>query len=144
MIEIPETRFQSKAQGSYLDLSITADDMVELCLEYKDHPEGSLASNIGMANSVSFKLSHALDEQESSSRTTLGADTILGSDGGLSLKMMSYRPVVSCRGTLSFTGQRNMKEIMKKMSAENVKRNFGRRGVPGVRVLLPLKFTSSG
>lgn len=48
MIEVPETNLQSEPQGSYLDLSTTADDMVELCLEYKDHPEGSLASNIGM------------------------------------------------------------------------------------------------
>ncbi|KAL9580216.1 MAG: hypothetical protein Q9212_004627 [Teloschistes hypoglaucus] len=65
------------------------------------------------------------------------------SSGRLSLTMMSYRPVVSCRGYLSFTGQKNMAEIMKKMSAEKAKRNFGRRGTPGVRVALPLKFTST-
>ncbi|KAL8771245.1 MAG: hypothetical protein Q9194_004938 [Teloschistes cf. exilis] len=112
VIEVPETKLQSAPQGSYLDLSTAADDMVELCLEYKDHPEGSHASNIG-------------------------------SSGGLSLKMMSYRPVVSCRGYLSFTGGKNMEEIMKKMSAENVKRNFGRRGLPGVRVVLPITFTST-
>lgn len=144
MIEVPETKLQSAPQGSYLDLSTAADDMVELCLEYKDHPEGSHASNIGMANAVSFKLSHAGDEHQKSSRAKLESDSIIGSSGGLSLKMMSYRPVVSCRGYLSFTGGKNMEEIMKKMSAENVKRNFGRRGLPGVRVVLPITFTSSG
>ncbi|KAL9583582.1 MAG: hypothetical protein Q9203_005022 [Teloschistes exilis] len=33
VIEVPETKLQSAPQGSYLDLSTAADDMVELCLE---------------------------------------------------------------------------------------------------------------
>ncbi|KAL8727530.1 MAG: hypothetical protein Q9181_005678 [Wetmoreana brouardii] len=46
-IEVPETPVLSKAQGSYLDLATAAEEMAEICLEYKDHPEGSSASNIG-------------------------------------------------------------------------------------------------
>ncbi|KAL8692996.1 MAG: hypothetical protein Q9218_002085 [Villophora microphyllina] len=46
VIEVPETILGSVPQGSYLDLSTAADEMIEVCLEYKDHPEGSQAKNI--------------------------------------------------------------------------------------------------
>ena len=44
VIEVAETE---EARGSYRDLRDAADEMLEVCLEYSDKPEGSIATNIG-------------------------------------------------------------------------------------------------
>lgn len=43
-IEVAQT---GGARGSYLDLRDAAEEMSEVCLEYKAKPEGAIASNIG-------------------------------------------------------------------------------------------------
>ena len=34
-------------KGSYQDLALAAEEMVEICMEYRDTTEGSFATNIG-------------------------------------------------------------------------------------------------
>ena len=45
-IEVAET---PAAQGTYLDLVTAADEMTQVCVDFADRPEGSIASNIGKA-----------------------------------------------------------------------------------------------
>ncbi|KAL8725607.1 MAG: hypothetical protein Q9166_007242 [cf. Caloplaca sp. 2 TL-2023] len=96
---------------SYLDLREAAEEMMEVCLEYKDRPEGAIATNIG-------------------------------ADGRLTLTMKSYVPNVTCRGPLILSGSTFTDEILRRMPAVSPRIAFGRRGVPGVRVVLPLRYTA--
>ncbi|KAI4180410.1 MAG: hypothetical protein LQ346_007001 [Caloplaca aetnensis] len=107
-IEVAET---SGAQGNYLDLVTAAHEMTDLCMDFMDPTEGSVARNIGV-------------------------------DGNLSLTMRVYKPTVSCRRSINLGGSSFINEILRKMPAVSTRTVFGRRGVPGVRVLLPLTFTS--
>ena len=43
-IEVAQT---AGARGSYIDLREAAEEMSEVCMEYKERPEGAIASNIG-------------------------------------------------------------------------------------------------
>lgn len=43
-IEVQET---DAAQGNYLDLITAAEEMTDLCMDFSDPAEGSIATNIG-------------------------------------------------------------------------------------------------
>ncbi|KAL8820368.1 MAG: hypothetical protein Q9223_001390 [Gallowayella weberi] len=109
IIEVAET---SGARGSYLDLSEAVEEMLELCVEYKeDHPEESTATNIGV-------------------------------DGKLSLVMRSYTPSVQCGRHILLDNPNYSDEILRKMPATKGPLGFGRWRVPGVRIVLPLRYSS--
>ncbi|KAL9595585.1 MAG: hypothetical protein Q9219_006349, partial [cf. Caloplaca sp. 3 TL-2023] len=63
-------------------------------------------------------------------------------DGKLALTMMSYKPNVSCRRPILLSDQGSIDVILRKVPATIGKLVFGRRGVPGVRVVLPLIYAS--
>ncbi|KAL8956959.1 MAG: hypothetical protein Q9183_006178, partial [Haloplaca sp. 2 TL-2023] len=110
VIEVPETGSQM-VKGSYQDLALAAEEMVEICMEYKDEPEGSFAINIGQ-------------------------------NGQLGLNMMAYSPTVKCGDDLFAAQDAYMGEILRKMPASKLSVTYGRRGVPRVRVRLPLIYPS--
>ncbi|CAL8574451.1 hypothetical protein XPA_000410 [Xanthoria parietina] len=68
--------------------------------------------------------------------------TNIGVDGRLSLTIRSYIPTVSCRGPLLLYGSQYIDQLLRRMPAESTRTDFGRRGVPGVRVVLPLRYNS--
>lgn len=117
--------------------------MTDLCMDFTDPTEGSVAKNIGTVLLVSLGVTDVSSQRPVTVSYLLlqMADLILlGVDGKLALKMMSYKPKVGCRGSIILGGT---DEILRKMPAVSTRTTFGRRGVPGVRVLLPLTFTSS-
>ncbi|KAL8941129.1 MAG: hypothetical protein Q9216_002428 [Gyalolechia sp. 2 TL-2023] len=128
-IEVAET---PEARGSSLDLATAADEMNQLCVDFSERPEGSIASNIGKASELGMR-----DGDEGY------ADLLVGVDGKLTLTMRSYRPTVECRRPIIMSDQESSDEILRRMPAMAGNTVFGRRGIPGVRVTLPLTFTSS-
>lgn len=128
-IEVAET---PEAQGSYLDLATAADEMNQVCVDFSILPEGSIASNIGKASQLLVRY----DEEQY-------AELLVGVDGKLTLTMRSYQPNVQCRRPIILSDQGSSNEILRKMPANVGNTVFGRRGLPGVRVILPLTFTSS-
>ncbi|KAL8811851.1 MAG: hypothetical protein Q9200_001466 [Gallowayella weberi] len=129
IIEVAET---SGARGSYLDLSEAVEEMLELCVEYKeDHPEESTATNIGKISPVVYK-----------QWPLAGAENISGVDGKLSLVMRSYTPSVQCGRHILLDNPNYSDEILRKMPATKGPLGFGRWRVPGVRIVLPLRYSS--
>ncbi|KAL8690696.1 MAG: hypothetical protein Q9224_004346 [Gallowayella concinna] len=125
IIEVVET---SGAKGSYLDLSEAVEEMLELCVEYQeDDPEGSTATKIGEMSPVVC-----------GRRIKNG----LGVDGKLSLVMKSYIPTVKCGRPIIMQNPEYSNEILRKMPATADQLGFGRWRVPGVRVVLPLKYSA--
>ncbi|KAL8867329.1 MAG: hypothetical protein Q9174_005732 [Haloplaca sp. 1 TL-2023] len=108
VIDLPETESQM-VKASYQDLALAAEEMIEICMEYKEKTEGSLATNIGR-------------------------------DGKLALQMKSYSPTVKCSEDLLVAHRAYMEEILRKMPASQLNVKYGRRGVPRVRVRLPLTY----
>ncbi|KAI4113161.1 MAG: hypothetical protein LQ345_005794 [Seirophora villosa] len=104
--------------------------MTDVCMDFAEHPEGSIATNIG-------RRIWSLD--------LLGETTdcvLAGREGKLALTMMAYEPEVRCRGPIVLSGSTATDEILRKMPAPSTRTTFGRRGIPGVRVLLPRTYIS--
>lgn len=56
--------------------------------------------------------------------------------------MRSYVPTVTCRGPLILASPQYSDEILRRMPASPGRIAFGRRGVPSVRVVLPVRYNS--
>ncbi|KAL9030659.1 MAG: hypothetical protein Q9196_001246 [Gyalolechia fulgens] len=129
VVEVAETQ---EARGSYLDLATVADEMNQICVDYSLVPEGSIGSNIGKASQLGMRYG---EEQD--------AELLVGLDGKLILTMRSYQPNVQCRKPIIISDQASSDEILRRMPAMAGQTVFGRQGLPGVRVILPVTFTSS-
>ena len=116
--------------------------MSEVCLEYKEKAEGAVATNIGKTCPILEMPTSPSTETAALVASLVRAEIHLGVDGGLSLSIRSYVPTVSCRGPLLLYHSEHMDQILHRMPAASSRIAFGRRGVPGVRVVVPLRYNA--